>query len=67
MPYFSVKLSYRLFSSACFWVMVLIRNRFFHLKVDQFLHTITQFHKTFDACFGGGVEIGRTMRLFSRK
>ena len=28
-----------------------------HLKVDQFLHTITQSHKTFHAGFGGGVEV----------
>ena len=32
-------------------------NRCIHLKVDQFLHTITQSHKTFYAGFGGGVEV----------
>ena len=32
-------------------------NRCIHLKVDQFLHTITQSHKTFHAGFGGGVEV----------
>ena len=35
-----------------------VRNRCIHLKVDQFLHTITQSHKTFHAGFGGGVEVG---------
>ena len=34
-----------------------VRNRCIHLKVDQFLHTITQSHKTFHAGFGGGVEV----------
>ena len=34
-----------------------VRNRCIHLKVDQFLHTITQSHKTFYAGFGGGVEV----------
>ena len=34
-----------------------VRNRCIHLKVDQFLHTITQSHKTFYAGFCGGVEI----------
>ena len=34
-----------------------VRNRCIHLKVDQFLHTITQFHKTFYTGFGGGVEV----------
>ena len=34
-----------------------VRNRCIHLKVDQFLHTITQFHKTFYTDFGGGVEV----------
>ena len=43
-----------------------VRNRCVHLKVDQFLHTITQSHKTFHAGFGGGVEVRATMRLFSR-
>ena len=32
-------------------------NRCIHLKVDQFLHTIAQSHKTFYAGFCGGVEI----------
>ena len=32
-------------------------NRCIHLKVDQFLHTITQSHKTFHTGFGGGVEV----------
>jgi len=32
-------------------------NRCIHLKVDQFLHTITQSHKTFYTGFGGGVEV----------
>ena len=32
-------------------------NRCIHLKVDQFLHTITQSHKTFHAGFGGSVEV----------
>ena len=32
-------------------------NRCIHLKVDQFLHTITQSHKTFHTGFGGSVEI----------
>ena len=31
--------------------------RCIHLKVDQFLHTIAQSHKTFYAGFCGGVEI----------
>ena len=34
-----------------------VRNRCIHLKVDQFLHTITQSHKTFYTGFGGGVEV----------
>ena len=34
-----------------------VRNRCIHLKVDQFLHTITQSHKTFYAGFCGGVEV----------
>ena len=34
-----------------------VRNRCIHLKVDQFLHTIPQSHKTFYAGFCGGVEI----------
>ena len=34
-----------------------VRNRCIHLKVDQFLHTITQSHKTFHAGFCGGVEV----------
>ena len=32
-------------------------NRCIHLKVDQFLHTITQSHKTFHAGLGGGVVV----------
>ena len=34
-----------------------VRNRCIHLKVDQFLHTIPQSHKTFYAGFCGGVEV----------
>ena len=34
-----------------------VRNRCIHLKVDQFLHTITQSHKTFHTGFGGSVEV----------
>ena len=34
-----------------------VRNCCIHLKVDQFLHTITQSHKTFYTGFGGGVEV----------